>query len=72
MNENIRTPSRFGARADHNCLSISYQLVLLSDTVLVITRYHWLDHVLTTTSGHSRIRDFYVLVGTITWNSFVN
>ena len=74
FNANLKTDSRFGKELLRFCnvhsLSISDKMLLPSDTFTIISSSHgttsWLDHILTTTSGHSIIRDLFILTDFIT------
>lgn len=64
FNANMRTPSRFGKELSLTCkdnsLCLSDYLLLPADTFTYISASHgtvsWLDHILTTTSGHTLIQ----------------
>ena len=68
FNDNIQQPSRFGKElidvCNANSLCFSDKMLLPNDTYTFISSSHsttsWLDHILSTSSGHSLLQDVHV------------
>ena len=68
FNANLKKPSRYGKEltklCNDNSLSISDELLLPSDTFTFVSSSHastsWLDHVLSTSTGHALVQSIHV------------
>ena len=68
LNANLLQTSRFGKElrkvCSDNCLIISDELMLPADTFTLVSTCHgstsWLDHVVSTTSGHTLVQGVHV------------